>query len=194
MNMTKKLIAMLLALILLVSVSAFAEETEEAIEVSDYEATDVGLDEILNFGITMDDMLAGYTMETFPAAGALYATIISEDENAPVYLISVDHSEIFDGYTLNVEAMTAMDLINMETVMGKGYYDPAFSFDKTSHGTDVILVNENTDAVDYAEYVTIYEGYFVTVCVVKNTALNDEDLAGALKLLSDMWIVPVNAE
>ena len=72
------------------------------------------------------------------------------------------------------------------------FVNPEFSFAKTAYGTDVIIVNEaDDDSDDEVELISIYEGYIIAMSIVKNDSITDEDIAAALQLLSDMWIVGV---
>lgn len=182
----KKLLAILMALLLALTLSAAAEEAEE---VTDAPSTTLESDEILDFTIEMDALPEDYQVEIIPMDGDLYA-VFSSESNPTLYLASVAYSELFGIYTLKTDELTEEQLEEMKTFLSDGYADPSFSFDKTAHGTDVILVNENGSGDDYAEYITIYEGYFVSIGVVKDTELTQEDLATALQLLSDLWIVP----
>lgn len=185
----KKIVALLMALLMALSASALAENEIEAVEESSPTTLEVG--DILDFTIQMDALPEGYALEVTPIDGDLYASFYKDDESCQ-YLASVAYSELFDIYTLKIEELTEEELEQMKAFLSGGYNDPVFSFDKTAHGTDVILINENGAGDDYAEYITIYEGYFVSVAVVKDSELTEEDLAIALKLMSDLWIVPAN--
>lgn len=188
MKNMKKLIALLMALMMLLSVSAFAEEEVE--EVTDSTPTTLEVDDILDFSIQMDALPEGYELELIPVEGDLYAIFSSTDEAACQYLASVAYSEQFDIYTLHLDELSEEQLSQMTEYLSQGYHDPVITFDKTAHGTDVILINENGAGDDYAEYITIYEGYFVSITALKDTDLTQEDIAIALQLLSDLWIVP----
>ena len=196
----KKLLALVLALLMLTSV-AFAEDTAEMTEldlseveslieeVADYIATALDPEDVVNFTIAMDALPEGYTMETAEVGSTLYATF-TKDADSVQFMASITYSELFDGYTLNVDDLSAEELnAEMQEMLGDSYALPEFSFVTTSHGTDVVLVNETGAESDYAEYVTIYQGYMVTVALVKDSELSDADLALGLQLLSDMWFV-----
>lgn len=188
----KKLIALLIAMALVFSVAAFASKDEEAIAVEDYTPTALAEEDILDFGITLDKLPEGYEMKTFDTAGSLY--VLFESENDPtLYYVSIAHSEYFDNYTLNVAEMSEEQLENLKETLSAEYVEPVFSFTKTAYGTDVIVIEENGDcSYDYVEYVTIYEGYFISLGILTDTPITEAEMETALTLLSDMWIVPVN--
>ena len=185
----KKIVALLMALLMALSVCALAEEEAEAVENA--ETTTLEVDQILDFTIRMDELPEGYELEVTPVDGDLYARFYKDDASCQ-YLVSVAYSELFDIYTLKIDELTEEEMEQMKAFLSQGYHDPSFSFDKTAHGTDVILVNENGAGDDWAEYIAIYEGYFISIAIVKDTDLTEEDLATALKVLSDLWIVPAN--
>ncbi len=84
-------------------------------------------------------------------------------------------------------------LENLKETLSAEYVEPVFSFTKTAYGTDVIVIEENGDcSYDYVEYVTIYEGYFISLGILTDTPITEAEMETALTLLSDMWIVPVN--
>ena len=194
--MMKKLIALLLAAVMMLCSVSFAEETAETIEAQpvteEIDLPDVEDDEILNFNITMDKLPEGYVINTYPVDGAVYATFVNE--NSPVvYFVSVAHSEEFFGYTLNVAELTEEQKANVAEVFSLDFYNPDISFVKTAHGTDVIMIDENNYSYDCVEYVTVYDGYIITLDALRNEGkLSEEELATALQLLSDMWVVPAN--
>ena len=175
----KKLIALLLALLMLGSV-AFAETTED---VANYEEQDV-----LDFTITMDAIPEGYTMTLVEYEFGPVA-IFTSDASDVQYEVNVVYSELFDGYTMDLEALTEDEEAEMREMLSAGYSMPSFTFDKTSHGTDVIIIDEQDADSDYGEIFSIYEGYMITMVVMKNDTLTDEDYALGLQILSDMWFV-----
>lgn len=177
----KKLTALILALLMLCSV-AFAEETaaEEATATLDAE-------EIINFDVTMDEIPEGYAMSKEVVAGR---TVLTFSNDSTFIGISVAYSDMFEGYTLKLAEMSEDDKAAMQAICSEGYSNPVFSETQTSHGTDLIVINESDVETDYADVFTIYEGYFINASMLKDSELTDDDLALAVKLLSDLWIVP----
>ncbi|MBO2516415.1 MAG: hypothetical protein CW338_03945 [Clostridiales bacterium] len=187
----KKFFALLLAAVMLLSAAAFAEE-DEVIEVTDYVATELGEEDILSFTILMDALPEGYEMVTYPVDGALYAGFMCEG-NPVEYLVSVAHDELLDNYTLVIADLSVEAYTNAIAYLGVAdeFVNPEFSFTKTSHGTDVIIVNENGASTDSVELISVYEGYVITMIVMKYEGeVTQEDVDIALQLLSDMWFVP----
>ena len=192
----KKFFAVLLAAVMLLSMTAFAEEIEEVegiIEVTDSEEGTLDEDQLLSFDILMDKLPEGYEMIKVPVDGSLYA-FFGNDNADIVYYVSVAPDEMFAGYTMVLADLNAEEYANAIAYIGAAddFVDPQFSFAKTAYGTDVIIVNEaDDDSDDEVELISIYEGYIITMSIVKNDSITDEDIAAALQLLSDMWIVGV---
>ena len=192
----KKFFAVLLAAVMLLSMTAVAEEIEEVegiIEVTDSVEGTLDEDQLLNFDILMDKLPEGYEMIKVPVDGSLYA-FFGNDNADIVYYVSVAPDEMFDGYTMVLADLNAEEYANAIAYIGAAddFVNPEFSFTKTAYGTDVIIVNEaDDDSDDEVELISIYEGYIITMSIVKNEPITDEDIAAALQLLSDMWIVGV---
>lgn len=192
----KKFFAVLLAAVMLLSMTAFAEEIEEVegiIEVTDSVEGTLDEDQLVNFDIMMDKLPEGYEMIKVPVDGSLYA-FFGNDNADIVYYVSVAPDEMFAGYTMVLADLNAEEYANAIAYIGAAddFVNPEFSFAKTAYGTDVIIVNEaDDDSDDEVELISIYEGYIITMSIVKNDSITDEDIAAALQLLSDMWIVGV---
>ena len=192
----KKFFAVLLAAMMLLSMTAFAEEIEEVegiIEVTDSEEGTLDEDQLVSFDILMDKLPEGYEMIKVPVDGSLYA-FFGNDNADIVYYVSVAPDEMFAGYTMVIADLSAEEYANAIAYIGAAddFVNPEFSFTKTAYGTDVIIVNEaDDDSDDEVELISIYEGYIITMSIVKNEPITDEDIAAALQLLSDMWIVGV---
>lgn len=192
----KKFFAVLLAAVMLLSMTAFAEEIDEIegiIEVTDSVEGTLDEDQLVSFDILMDKLPEGYEMIKVPVDGALYAFFGSDDADI-VYYVSVAHDEMFDGYTMVIANLSAEEYANAIAYIGAAddFVNPEFNFAKTAYGTDVIIVNEADDnSDDEVELISIYEGYIITMSIVKNDSITDEDIAAALQLLSDMWIVGI---
>ena len=192
----KKFFAVLLAAVMLLSMTAIAEEIEEVegiIEVTDSVEGTLDEDQLVNFDIMMDKLPEGYEMIKVPVDGSLYA-FFGNDNADIVYYVSVAPDEMFDGYTMVLADLNAEEYANAIAYIGAAddFVNPEFSFAKTAYGTDVIIVNEaDDDSDDEVELISIYEGYIITMSIVKNDSITDEDIAAALQLLSDMWIVGV---
>ena len=168
----KKLFALLLALCLLCSVAAFAEEAAAP------------------YTINMDAIPEGYTMSQQNVNGDIALEFQPEAENMPVYFGSVAFSEVFDGYTLNIADLSEDDKAQVAEMFGADYNNPTFDFTrKTTHGSDLIIMQENGAETDSAEIVTIWQGYFITIGVYGVEEITEDMLETAITILSDLWVV-----
>ena len=102
----------------------------------------------------------------------------------------VAHSEIFDGYTINLAELTEEQVAEMTETLAEDFTEAEISYTKTAYGTDLIVVDENGLYTDVCDIVTIYDGYVVSACILNvNGEITEDDKAVAIQLLSDMWFV-----
>lgn len=180
----KKLTALLLTLMLLCT-TAYAE-TADVVEAG----ASVDINEIVNFDLSLDAVPEGYTYTSNKVDGVLIYTLESDNNDVTAYMGSVAFSEEFDGYTLKIDELSPEQLAQMEEMAGADFQNPTFSFTKTTHGTDLIVVDENGVETDYIDVFTIYEGYFINISMLNpNGELTQADIDRAVQFLSDMWIV-----
>ena len=180
----KKLFALLLAVMMLATV-AVAET---------YSDTAEGADEFLGFTVVEDKVPEGYTMTVRTQNGMIVAEF-EGPEDQPTFTVTVAYSEAFEGYTLDTSELTDEEIAEMTETLAEQYNDATVSLSETAYGTDVIILNENgVTESDYAEIITIYQGYFVSVTILATDDVTDEVINDAIQLLSDLWIVPVTAE
>lgn len=177
----KKFLSVLLCLMLVLSITSVSCAEGEP------EGTEVVEAEPLEFSIRMDAIPEGYELEAVELDDCLYAFFINE-QALTEYMASVARSDYFPGYTLKLDELTEEMKQELIIMLSDGYNEPVFSYDKTSHGTDVIIINENGAADDWLEIVTIYEGYFISVATLSEETLTDADVAIALQLMSDLWV------
>lgn len=194
--MLKKIIALLMAAMMLLCGVAVAEEETEAIAVEATEnlVPELGADELLDFGLAMDAIPAGYSMDVDNLGDVLLAEFRSdEDPDAVIFEVAIAYSEMFAGYTLKYSEMTADQWMEMQELIGENYDSADFTVTQTTHGTDLIVVNENDAQSDVAEIFTIYDGYFISVvCLKLDGEVTEADVATGVQLISDMWVVPAN--
>ena len=173
--MMKRTIAVLLAaaLLVLTAASAFAEGVEKP---------------YIDFDIKMDRVPDGYDYTTREEGGSLFATFSSGDPDAVVIYVSVAYSDAFAGYTMTSD-LTDEELENAEQVLGADYNMPAFDVVETDYGTAMIRITENDAQSDYADFVTVWHGYLITLALQKSAPLTDADMDLAVRIASDMWIV-----
>ena len=184
----KRCFAMLLAALMLLG-CGFA--------VAEDQADDVMMDEnavYIDFEIKMDQMPEGYTYFTEESGGSLFAVFYKEnedheaDETAPVIYVSVAHADDFSGVTLNMD-VTDEQLLEIEAKLAEDYNDPNVDILETDYGTKLICITENDAQTDYADMITIWNGYFITVGIQKMEQIVEEDMELARRLVSDLWIV-----
>lgn len=172
----KKLIAILLAALMLFGACAFAGEAEEI--------TEPGSEQ--NFSLTMTEVPAGFTL-TVLADNLL--CLVNEDETLGIF-ISAENSDILGSYTLTRD-LTDEQKAELELICGADYNDPTFDYSlETAFGTPLILVNENGAASDSADIFTIYEGFFIGCSILHTDGeVTDADIAVAVEALSNTWTV-----
>ena len=184
----KKCFAMLLAaLMLLVCGFALAEDLPEEVMMDENAV-------YIDFDIKMDQLPEGYTYYTEESGGSLFAVFYKENENheadktAPAIYVSVAHADDFSGVTLNMD-VTEEQLLEIEEKLAEDYNDPNVEIRETDYGTKVICLTENDAQTDYADLLTIWNGYFITVGIQKTEQITDEDMDLALRIVSDLWVV-----
>ncbi len=173
--MMKRMIAALLTAVFLAAAAfpALAEEAEKP---------------FIDFDIRMDRIPDGYEYTTREDGGSLFATFSSGDPNDVVIYVSVAYSDAFAGYTMTAD-LADEELENAKQVLGGDYNMPAFSLVETDYGTSMLMITENDAQSDYADFVTVWHGYLITLALQKNAPLTDEDTELAIRIASDMWIV-----
>lgn len=180
----KKIFAILLALCLLLTITAVAEE-----KADDEVGTTMEMNEFFTFDISMDAIPEGYTMQTGTQDGIAYA--IFTCENKATITVNVAHSEEFDGYTMVLDELTAEQKDNMVANLTEDFYKPVVTYTKTTHGTDLIIVNENEVESDSVQITGIYDGYFINCEVYDLDAeVSQEAIDTAVQIISNMWFVP----
>ena len=184
----KKCFVMLLAALMLLG-CGFA--------VSENEPVGIQMDEnavSIDFDIRMDQLPQGYTCSTEEIGGSLSAVFFKEnedhetDKSAPVIYVSVAHADDFSGVTFNSE-VTQEQLQEIEEALASDYNNPIIEIRETRYGTRMICISENDAQTDYADMITIWNGYFITVGIQKADPIVEEDLELALQIVSDLWVV-----
>ena len=184
----KKLFAILLALCLLLTVTVLAEEGKDADTLTEEETTSVEISDFFTFDITMDAIPEGYTMTTGGYEGVQYAAFTAEDK--PLITVAVAHSEEFDGYTMVLSELTDEQVAGMTEYLTEDFFNAQITYTQTTHGTDLVVVNENDVDTDTVQIVTVYDGYIVN-CEIFNNAgeVSQADIDTAVQIISDMWFV-----
>ena len=120
----------------------------------------------------------------------MYKLIRMTKENAPeLTLLICPDDEYADLERLN--DMEEADQEAFTLSLMEDYHDANVTWLKTEFDTDVVLLNENSATIDYAELVTLYHGYLIDLQLVAldDKAVTEDDIAVAMKVLSDMDFV-----
>ena len=172
----KKFLAVLLSLLMLCSF-AVAERGE-----------DVVIDSQLDFDTTMD-IPEGYSLSRDDTHGYLICFIEPDELENAEYVLSIAYSEEFDGFTLN-PSLTQEEIAQAIEWLTMDYADPTVTTLQTALGTYEILIQENGSEMDYAELVTIYDGYFANMAISRPEGeVTQADIDTALAILSSAEIV-----
>ena len=184
----KKCFAMLLAALMLLGCGVALAEGQPDGVMMDENAV------YIDFAIKMDKLPEGYTYYTEENGGSLFAVFYKEDENheademAPAVYVSVAHADDFSGVTLNAD-VTDEQLLEIEEKLAADYNEPVIEIRETDYGTKMICITENDAQTDYADLITIWNGYFITIGIQKTEQIVDADMELALRIASDLWIV-----
>ena len=109
----------------------------------------------------------------------------SGDDDAPLMILTV----AFDALYSDVHAAALAEI--EETFAEEDEVE--ITYTQTSHGTKLMMVRETTDEIDYVAFFTIYLGYAVEFdLMTQGSGLTEEQIAAAVRFLSDLEFVPVN--
>lgn len=171
----KKLFALLLAAMMLLSAGALAEQ------VTVNNATAV-------FDVSMK-LMDGYTMTENRVNGNLYINITPENGTDAHYYLSIGFSEEFDGRTMS--DLTDEEIAVIRSGVAEAFAAPEMKEYDTTGGTHVLLFDETQGESDFGIAVTVYKGYFITVQAERPeyAQLTEEDLQRAVDLLSGMEFI-----
>ncbi len=115
----------------------------------------------------------------------------SGDAAAPMMILTVAFDELYsDVQRLN--DLDAAALAEIEETFAEED-EVEITYTQTSHGTKLMMVRETTDEIDYVAFFTIYLGYAVEFdLMTQGSGLTEEQIAAAVRFLSDLEFVPVN--
>ena len=121
------------------------------------------------------------------------ASFASEDPEKPYFDLVIS---FLDEYA-DVDRLNDLTDVEMKELVDD---DPTLS-DKidiveTDHGTKVMILRSNNQMDDFVCFVTIYKGYEVALNLFPGQGgepLTDEQIAWAMKFLSDLEFIPVDA-
>lgn len=194
----KKIIALLLAAMMLMSVSAFAEE---AAGEQWADGVVVTQEVVAEFGF--DFAQEGYTVTNYPIEDGLLVTVLPTDADATKtnFILSVAPSEEFINYTMPVRAeLTDETYAMLCDDLADNYNVPEFSYvdqtDKDGKGVGVMIVDETVmDAGDLGEVFSVWHGYVATVKMVNQLGkISDADLETAGEIVKALKVTEVTQD
>ena len=211
----KKFIALLLAAMMLFSVTAFAdndtpaevaeevmEENIEAITGEDSIVESLIVteddDDLIEAGVAAGtpisitvDVPEGYTMtvET-DDPDELDADFWPNDGTGVYYELLIAYSEEFGDYTLN--DLSDEEYAQMVEWMTGDFNNATVDTSKTTgYGTKLVVVDENGAESDYGFILTIYHGYFIEVNMLSldNTDITEDEIQTGIDILTSLAFV-----
>ena len=183
----KKIVALLLALMLTLGcAAALAEEPGKQLET-------IKINDSLSLQGVLPDGYIYEVMDNEVLYGISFAgRLVSNDPNAPVYLISIGLNDTYaPGTKLN--DLGEEDLKELEESFTADN-EVSIEYLETSHGTKVMKVTETGDDRDWVDFFTVYDSYDVEMVIsfpegAENTAMTDEVIKQAMQFLSDLEFV-----
>ena len=126
----------------------------------------------------------------------LIARLSSEDASKPYMMLVIEFEEQFaDVKRLNDLSDGEKQMI-IDTFTDGGD-EVSVSYRETSHGTQLMVVKENEDAIDFVSFLTVYEGYMIEFdliaseqTVLEGQGLTEEQIQICVDFLSDLDFIP----
>lgn len=178
----KKMLALVLALLMLGVGAAMAEETAEA---QPQEKT-IALSG--SFDITME-LPAGYEMTKEVSDGMVYAEIFSEETDVS-YTLCVAYSEELSEQD-DLTKMTQEQFEEFIAIIAADYAAPETRVYETSHGTRLLFIHETAaEESGYGMLLTVYQNYVVSLYMLDTVnPLSEEEIKTGVDMLSELWFV-----
>lgn len=177
----KKIIALLLAILMLAGVSALAEEAPAVQET--YYAFD------------LDFCPEGYeTQPNEEDPESLQVCFFPASADAPVYYLSVSYAEEAGNTTMPVKAeLTVEAYQDMQNQFAVNYNRPEFFYydqtDKNGEGVGVMIIHEtDIESGDVGEIISLWHGYMANIAMVKSNALTEEDYRTGLQIIQELKV------
>ncbi len=198
----KKAIAVLLCLMMLFSCAAMADSVAAEKEPMGTLNVDGAFD--LKCAIP-----EGYTLDVITNENSsVIAMITSEEEGKPYIYLSIAYNDMYYG----VERLNDLDEEATAAIADSFLEEDDVEISKmtTSYGTELFVIKEIRDEVDFVDFYTIYKGYEVELILTHVTAddsgaeeekeeaafvpVTDEEIRLAVQFLSDLDFVPAEAD
>ena len=194
----KKIIALLLAAMLLMSVGAVAEEA-----TGEQWADGVVVTQEIVADFEFEFSQEGYTVTNYPMDDELIVSILPTDADATKtnFILTVVPSEEFINYTLPVRAELGDEAYEALCAdLAVNYNAPEFTYidqtDKNGEGVGAIIVNDTgLDAGDLGEVLSVWNGYVATVKMVNLLGdITDADLETAGEIVKALKVTLVTRD
>lgn len=178
----KKMLALVLALLMLGVGAAMAEETAEA----QPQEKKIALSS--SFDITIE-LPAGYEMTKEVSDGMVYAEIFSEETDVS-YTLGVGYSEELSEQD-DLTKMTQEQFDEFVAVIAADFAAPETRVYETSHGTKLLFIHETAaEESGYGMLMTVYQNYVVGLYMLNTeNPLSEEDIQTGVDMLSELWFV-----
>lgn len=194
----KKTIAVLLCLMMLFSCAAMAESAAAEKE----SMGSLNVDGAFDLKCAIPE---GYTLNVLNNENnSVLAMITSEEEGKPDIYLSIAYNDMYYGVErlndLDEEATAAIADSFLEED------DVEISTMTTAYGTELFVIKEIRDEVDFVDFYTIYKGYEIEMIITHVPAddpeaedapivpVTEEEIQLAVQFLSDLDFVPAAAE
>lgn len=190
----KKTIAVLLCLMMLFSCAAMAESAAAEKE----SMGSLNVDGAFDLKCAIPE---GYTLNVLNNENnSVLAMITSEEEGKPDIYLSIAYNDLYYGVErlndLDEEATAAIADSFLEED------DVEISTMTTAYGTELFVIKEIRDEVDFVDFYTIYKGYEIEMIITHVPAddpeaedapivpVTEEEIQLAVQFLSDLDFVP----
>ena len=194
----KKTIAVLLCLMMLFSCAAMAESAAAEKE----SMGSLNVDGAFDLKCAIPE---GYTLNVLNNENnSVLAMITSEEEGKPDIYLSIAYNDMYYG----VERLNDLDEEAVAAIADSFLEEDDVEISKmtTAYGTELFVIKEIRDEVDFVDFYTIYKGYEIEMIITHVPAddpeaedapivpVTEEEIQLAVQFLSDLDFVPAAAE
>ena len=124
----------------------------------------------------------------------VYATMKSEDPNAPVMQLSVYFDELYSEVD-RLNDLTEEELKDLEYTFIEDDPLVEITYGETGYGTLLLIARHDTEDMDYVAFFSIYKGYNVEFVLVpsfqaEDRNLTEEQMMISIDFLTDLDFIP----
>lgn len=168
----KKILALVLAAVMLCGFAAMAEEVTVSPALKDI------------------DVPEGLNFQYFEYGESFGALMHNEEETLYYTLIIEYNPEFVDAYgeEATFNTMSEEDLEFAISELTFDYAQPRIAMAETGYGTKVIVVDDQGSESEYASLLTIYHGYFVGIYIdrLDGEQITDAQIQDALDIMTSI--------